>query len=36
MVETKQGTNTRISLAFNVFIKGKIGDKKGLTELFLK
>jgi uncharacterized protein (TIGR02466 family) len=36
MVETKQGTNTRISLAFNVFIKGKIGNKKGLTELFLK
>ena len=36
MVETKQGTNTRISLAFNVFIKGTVGDNKNLTELFLK
>jgi uncharacterized protein (TIGR02466 family) len=36
MVETKQGTNTRISLAFNVFIKGTVGNKKNLTELFLK
>jgi uncharacterized protein (TIGR02466 family) len=35
MVETKQGTNTRISLAFNVFIKGKIGINKNLTELIL-
>ena len=35
MVETKQGTNTRISLAFNVFIKGKIGDNKSITELIL-
>ena len=35
MVETKKGDNTRISLAFNVFIKGKIGDNKSLTELFL-
>jgi len=35
MVETKQGTNTRISLAFNVFIKGKIGVNKSLTELIL-
>jgi hypothetical protein len=25
MVETKEGDNTRISLAFNVFIKGTIG-----------
>ena len=36
MVETKEGTNTRISLAFNVFIKGTIGDNKLLTELILK
>ena len=35
MVETKEGTNTRISLAFNVFIKGTIGDNKNLTELIL-
>jgi hypothetical protein len=35
MVETKEGDNTRISLAFNVFIKGTVGDKKGLTELIL-
>jgi hypothetical protein len=33
MVETKQGDNTRISLAFNVFIKGKIGSNNNLTEL---
>jgi len=36
MVETKQGTNIRISLAFNVFIKGTIGNNKNITELFLK
>ena len=35
MVETKQGDNTRISLAFNVFIKGTVGDNKQLTELIL-
>jgi uncharacterized protein (TIGR02466 family) len=35
MVETKQGTNTRISLAFNVFIKGTVGNNKSLTELVL-
>jgi uncharacterized protein (TIGR02466 family) len=35
MVETKEGTNTRISLAFNVFIKGTIGVNKSLTELIL-
>ena len=35
MVETKEGDNTRISLAFNVFIKGIIGDNKQLTELTL-
>jgi uncharacterized protein (TIGR02466 family) len=35
MVETKQGHNTRISLAFNVFIKGIVGNNKNLTELVL-
>ena len=35
MVETKQGDNTRISLAFNVFIKGTVGNNKNLTELKL-
>ena len=35
MVETKEGDNTRISLAFNVFIKGTIGENKELTELNL-
>jgi len=35
MVETKQGDNTRISLAFNVFIKGTLGMNKSLTELIL-
>jgi len=35
MVETKQGDNTRISLAINVLIKGTVGDNKSLTELIL-
>ena len=35
MVENKEGTNTRISLAFNVFIKGTVGNNKNLTELIL-
>jgi uncharacterized protein (TIGR02466 family) len=35
MVENKEGTNTRISLAFNVFIKGTVGNNKNLTELML-
>ena len=35
-VNKKKGTNTRISLSFNVFMKGKIGDKKESTELILK
>jgi len=34
-VETKQGDNTRTSLAFNVFIKGNVGNNKNLNELFL-
>jgi uncharacterized protein (TIGR02466 family) len=35
MVETKKGTNTRISLAFNVFVKGTIGINDKLNELIL-
>jgi len=35
MVENKEGTNTRISLAFNVFIKGTVGNNKNLTELIV-
>ena len=34
-VETKQGNNTRISLAFNTFYKGTVGSNKNLTELIL-
>ena len=34
-VDFKIGTNERISLAFNVFIKGKIGEPKLLTGLTL-
>ena len=35
MVENKKGTNTRISLSFNTFITGILGDNKKLTELKL-
>lgn len=35
MVENKQGDNTRISLAFNIFIKGTVGNNKNSTELTL-
>tara|TARA_R100000963_G_C4617863_1_gene86261 strand:+ start:237 stop:845 length:609 start_codon:yes stop_codon:yes gene_type:complete len=35
-VGIKKGTNTRISLSFNVFFKGTIGNEKNLTELVLK
>ena len=34
-VETKQGNNTRISLAFNTFYKGTVGSNFELTELIL-
>jgi len=34
-VNKKKGTNTRISLSFNVFFKGTIGNNKLLTELTL-
>jgi len=34
-VESKKGTNTRISLSFNVFFKGTIGNDENLTELVL-
>ena len=35
-VDKKKGTNTRISLSFNVFFKGTIGNNKLLTELVLE
>jgi uncharacterized protein (TIGR02466 family) len=35
MVETKEGDNTRVSLAFNTFLKGVIGDEDDLAELRL-
>lgn len=35
MVETKEGTDTRISLAFNVFLKGELGDNRKLCKLKL-
>ena len=34
-VETKKGSNTRISLAFNTFYKGTVGSNYQLTELIL-
>ena len=34
-VETKQGNNTRIRLAFNTFYKGSVGSDSELTELIL-
>jgi uncharacterized protein (TIGR02466 family) len=34
-VDTKQGNNTRISLAFNTFFKGTVGSNYNLTELIL-
>jgi uncharacterized protein (TIGR02466 family) len=34
-VDTKKGTNTRVSLAFNTFYKGIIGSNSNLTELIL-
>jgi len=34
-VDTKKGTNTRISLAFNTFYKGTLGSNYNLTELIL-
>ena len=35
-VITKKESNNRISLAFNTFIKGDLGDQIGLTRLVLK
>jgi len=35
-VDKKKGTNTRISLSFNTFIKGTLGNEKESTQLFLK
>lgn len=34
-VDTKQGTNTRISLAFNTFYKGTLGENNELSELII-
>ena len=34
-VEPKKGMNTRISLSFNVFVKGTLGNRKGSTELVI-
>ena len=34
-VDIKKGSNTRISLSFNTFYKGTIGENKILTELIL-
>jgi uncharacterized protein (TIGR02466 family) len=36
MVETKEDDNTRISIAFNTFVKGYIGSDENLTGLNLK
>jgi uncharacterized protein (TIGR02466 family) len=35
MVETVQSEDTRISIAFNTFLEGVIGDSQNLTELLL-
>ena len=35
-VDEKKGKNMRISLSFNVFVKGTLGDKSELTQLILK
>jgi hypothetical protein len=35
MVETTQSDKTRISLAFNIFIRGQIGKKEFSSELIL-
>ena len=35
-VDPKQGTNLRLSLSFNVFLKGKLGNNLELTELVLE
>ena len=35
-VDKKKGNNIRISLSFNVFFKGTIGNKKELTELIFE
>ena len=34
-VEKKQGRNTRISLSFNIFLKGDLGNKDNLAQLKL-
>jgi hypothetical protein len=34
-VDLKKGNNARMSLAFNVFVKGTFGNQRALTELIL-
>lgn len=34
-VKIKEGTNQRVSLAFNTFVKGHLGNGQALTELFI-
>ena len=36
MVEPKEGDETRISIAFNTFIKGDLGSEEGLSALHLE
>ena len=35
-VDTKKGDNLRVSLAFNVFVKGTVGTEKNITKLEFK
>ena len=35
-VDIKKGNNIRISLSFNIFIKGTVGNQEELTELIIK
>ena len=35
-VARTKGTATRISLSFNIFFRGTLGDRQGLTELIIK
>jgi len=35
-VEISENMNPRVSLSFNIFVKGNIGDYNDMTELILK
>ena len=35
-VEKKKGNNERLSLSFNIFIKGTVGNNNNTTQLTLK